>query len=264
MTHITIEFDDLCAIFPSKLPQQVMVGLIDNKKHDPTVLPDDVHEPVVTIREIGGDVVKQYTGFQAVSGDIFLDVDTGTAPHRITQPAADDDANKRYPLNRLVDIESGLYPDTQLHVDANQCAARFHFRDGELYTRGSLYIVCFADLNQGHSSAGARMVKTAVLCGLDVRVPDGGHAVLNFQNGTEDFAFRDGVDYKVRIHNMAINEDGNHFQYYYWLLRRPAPVKLIPHTFAELSGGIEVGDPLCMHGCFGAATYELQTPHLDW
>ncbi|MGH9842338.1 MAG: hypothetical protein ACREEM_26620 [Blastocatellia bacterium] len=254
MSKITIEFEDLCAFFPAKLPHQLMVGLINNQKHDPTVLPDDAHEPFIIIREIGGDIVKQYRGFEEVSGDISLEVDQGNLPHGITQLNTEDAANKRYPFDRLIDIEGTLYPDTELHVDVGRCEARLHFQDGELYTRGDLYNVCFAELDRGHAGASAKLFRTAVLCGLDVTIPNGGHAVLNFQNGTADFLFREGVDYKVKIHNLAQNQDGNHFQYYYGLLRRPAPFKLVPHTFAPISGrtsGSEVGDPLCMHGGFG-------------
>jgi hypothetical protein len=265
MSKITIAFDDLCTFFTSKLPHQVMVGLIDNKETAQSVPPEDVHQPFLTIREVGGDIVKQYSGFDQVQGDIFLDLHQGSLAHILSELTTDD--GWRHPFSYLVDIERELYKEIPLNVNANSCRARFHFRDGELYTKDKLFQVRFADMDNPKDNTTERMIKAAINCGLEVTVPDNGQAALHFSNETEDFEFKKGKDYKVTIANKAKSQNGNHFQYHYGVLQQPPPLKLIPDTFSPILSGSatphDAGNPTCMHGGFGNADYELKTSYLE-
>ncbi|HKQ76661.1 MAG TPA: hypothetical protein VJ810_23400 [Blastocatellia bacterium] len=264
MSKITIVFDDLCTFFTSKLPHQLMVGLIDNKGTAQSVPPEDVHQPFITIREVGGDIVKQYFGFDQVEGDIFLDLHQGSLPHTLSELTADD--GSRHPFNYLVDIERELYKGIPLNVNANVCRARFHFRDGELYTKGKLFQVRFADMDNPEDSTTERVIKSAVNCGLDVTVPDDGQASFHFSNDTEDFEFEKGKDYRVTISNKAKSQSGNHFQYHYGVLQQPPPLKLIPDTFTPVlseSATPQFNNPFCSIGGFGIANYELKTSHFE-
>src|SRR5262249_7212504 len=155
-----------------------MVGLIDN--HKSAQSDKDVHQPLITIKEVGGDVIRKYYGFDQVQGDVFLDLYQGDSPHVMSQLTMED--GQRHPFDLLIDIEKTLYNGTHLDVDAAACKARFHFRDGELYTRDKLFEVKFEELT-GAGKGNKQIAKAAIKCGLDVKVPDDGQAVLHFSNG---------------------------------------------------------------------------------
>jgi hypothetical protein len=265
MSAITFTFEDLCAFFTRKLPRRLMVGLIDNRGSSARVPTEDIHQPFIVIREVGGDIVKQYQGFDQVNGDIFLDLHQGSSPHIISELMKED--GLRRPFSYLVDIENELYPGTSLDVDASGCKARLHFRDGLLYTTGKLFNCSFAPIGDGQGRTGNPTLKMAVSCGLDVTVPEGGSAELFFGNGQDGFRFEAGKDYRVSVTNRAPSHNNNHFQYYYGIVGGKLPFKLVPAKFYETSDegqGAEVGDPLCSIGGFGGADYQIETPHLDW
>jgi hypothetical protein len=264
MSTITFNFEDLCAFFTSKLHHRLMVGLIDNRGSDWSVPQRDVHQPLVKIKEVGGDVIRQYYGFDQVHGDIFLDLYQGASPHVLSELTEDD--GRRHPFNLLVDIEKTLYDGASLDVDAACCKARFHFRDGELYTRDRLFQVLFADL-AGDVADDKQVPKAAIKCGLDVKVPDDAQAVLHFSNGAADFEFKKRRDYEVTITNRAENIRGDHFRFFYGILRQPPPFRLIPSQFTEIEArGIitQFDDPFCTIGGFGLAEFQPETPHFDW
>ncbi|MGE0132979.1 MAG: hypothetical protein AB7U82_33300 [Blastocatellales bacterium] len=265
MNTITLVFEDLCAIFASKLPRQLMVGLIDNKATSESVPEDDVHQPSIVIREVGGDLVKQYQSFDQINGNIFLDLDRGSASHLLSEQTVGD--GLRHPFKHLVDIEKELYPGMALDVNANGCRAKLHFRDGLLYTTGKLFNVKFADPNGSQKQPNNPSLKAAISCGLDVVVPDGGRAELYFGNGIEGFEFENGKSYKVSVTNKAPSTHRGHFQYFYGILGKKPSSMLVPDKFYETSDegeGPETGDPACMIGGFGGTDYQVEPPHLDW
>lgn len=260
MSKITFAFEDLCALFTSKLPRQLMVGLIDNRQTEESVPRADKHEPQILIKEVGGDVVKQYLGFKQLQGDIFLDLYNGASRHVLSRLTKAD--GRRHPFRYLIDIERQLYPNRRLGVDANACKARLHFRDGELYTTGRLFRIKFAEPDATKGGA-SKQAKAAITCGLDVTVPARGRAVLHFSQGADDFEFNPKKNYRVTVANQAPTVDRNHFKYYYGIMRQPPPVKLVPNKFST-EDGAEASDPFCMIGGFGDADYQLETSHLDW
>jgi hypothetical protein len=245
-----------------KIPTRLMVGLIDNQEF-PGVEADDVHQPSITIKEKGGDLIKQYQGFAQVHGDIFLDVSQGAR----TLSELDADDNGRRPFRHLLDIERTLFASEPLDVDANLCRARLHFRDGELYTR-DLFQINFGEFGMANARVAGKPITAAVSSGLDVTLPDDSTAALHFSNGVGDFVFEPGKSYEVSVVNQAKNQSGDHFQYYYGLLRKATTAKLVPKQFTnaapENEEEPEASDPLCMILKFGNADYQLQTQHLDW
>lgn len=212
------------------------------------------------IREVGGDVVKEYLGFEQVQGDIFLDKYQDGVRHGLSKLTQED--GQRHPFRYLVDIERKLYPTRRLGVDASGCKARLHFRDGQLYTTGKLFRVDFADAN-GSGQHAAKRLRAAVSCGLDISVPTGARVVLHFSKSDEDFEFNPKKNYRVSVTHRAASVDRDHFKYYYGIMRRPPAAKLIPDRFFSTDSA-ELGDPFCLNGAFGSAEYQLATSHLDW
>jgi hypothetical protein len=252
MSTITITFEDLCVFFTSKLPQHLAVGMIETSQNTSK---KDRHQPSVTIKKTNGRVIKKYNGFKEVSGDISLD--TGAPAQGLSIQATDD--GTRHPFSYLIDIERTLYRGVPLHVDASKCAARFNFLDGRLYTKGRLFMTLFAS-----SSTSSKVIPhvhsavAAVKCGLDVTIPDGVQATLNFSNGTQSFTFEQGKDYQVYITNKAQSINNNHFRFYYDVLQQPPPFKLVPMYFIPVTNGRpgrRTSDPLCMIGGYGKTDY---------
>ncbi len=267
MGTITFTFDDLCAFFTSQAPH-VMVGLIDTSDAPP----QDIHYPHIIIEEEGGAIVGEYHGFNyhgygQIYGDIFLDVFPATAPLKFYEPPATPlHSDARQPFNTLIDMENLLYPQQSLDVQADRCRARLHFRNGELYARGPLHEVKFADLLTNTPCATIPPIDAASTAGLDVFVPDHGYAVLHFSGGTQDFVFKGGKNYKVKVTNAAKSFTSEHFQYFHRVMGQQPNSKLIPVSASAAVVGNVFGDgnPFCMIGWFGKAVYRTLTGHLDW
>jgi hypothetical protein len=81
---------------------------------------------------------------------------------------------------------------------------------------------------------------------------------LRFFNGTEDFIFRSGSDYEVRVTNLAEAITGDHFRYFYNIARSQ------PERKWYLTGGEKLGLPMagaqgvitCLATTFGLAIWE--------
>src|SRR5215475_395781 len=137
MSKIQITFDDLCAFFTSKLSaKQLMVGMIKNQARDP----NDIHEPIITIRE-QGKVIKEYRGFDKVRGKVFLYVYDKN--EELTEPSIQEKTQLgagQTPFNNIPDLEDHLYKGQALTVKADRCGARLYFRHGELYAEGPTHL----------------------------------------------------------------------------------------------------------------------------
>ncbi len=245
-----------------------MVGLIDTSDAPP----QDIHHPHIIIEEEGGAIVGEYHGFNyhgygQIYGDIFLDVFPATAPLKFYEPPATTiHSDTRQPFNTMIDFENLLYPQQALDVQPNSCRARLHFRNGELYAHGPLHQVKFTDLLTDTPCTTIPPVNAASTAGLDVFVPDHGYAVLHLSGGTQDFVFKGGKSYKVKVTNAAKTFTSEHFQYFYRIMGQPPNTKLIPvgATAGAMGNLFQNGNPACMHGWFGRAIYWLLTKHLDW
>lgn len=267
MGTIRFTFDDLCAFFTSQVPH-VMVGLIDTSDAPP----QDIHHPHIIIEEEGGAIVGEYHGFnyhgyKQIYGDIFLDVFPTADPLKFYEPLATlAPSDERQPFNHLIDIESTLYPQQALEVQPDLCRARLHFRNGELYARGPLHKVKFTDLLTDTPCTTIPPVNAASTAGLDVFVPDNGYAVLHFSGNTNDFVFKGGNNYKVKVSNAAKTFTSEHFQYFYRILGQQPSNNLIPVGATTGANGnlFDMGGPFCMIGWFGRAVYRLMNKHLDW
>lgn len=267
MGTIKFTFDDLCAFFTSRAPH-VMVGLIDTSDAPP----QDIHHPHIIIEEEGGAIVGEYHGFNyhgygQIYGDIFLDVFPAMAPLKFYEPPGTTiPSDTRQPFNSLIDIESALYPQQALDVQPDRCRARLHFRNGELYARGPLFNVAFADMLTNKPCNEIAPMQAAGSAGLDVFVPEHGYAVLHFSGGTNDFVFKGGRNYKVTVTNKATSFTSQHFQYLYRILDQPPASRLIPvGAVTKATGNLyNTGDPFCIPGWFSKVIYWILTKHLDW
>ncbi len=266
MSTIRFTFDDLCAFFTSNKPQ-VMVGLIDTSDAPP----NDIHYPHIVIEEDGGAVAGEYHGFNyhgygQIYGDIFLDVHPAAEPLSFYEPlTTHGPREERQPFQTLIDIEERLYPQQPLGVRPERCRARLHFRNGELYARGPLHDVAFADLLTARPCDDIPAISAAASAGLDVVVPDHGYAVLHFSGGANDFVFKGGKNYKVTVTNKARSFTSQHFQYLYRILDQPPASRLVPvGAVTKSMGNLYVRDWVCMIGWFGKTDYRPLVPHLDW
>lgn len=266
MGTIRLTFDDLCAFFTSQMPH-VMVGLIDTSDAPP----QDIHHPHIIIEEEGGAIVGEYHdfnyhGYGQIYGDIFLDVFPATAPLKFYEPLATlAPSDERHPFHRLIDIENTLYPQQSLDVQPQRCRARLHFRNGELYARGPLFNVAFADVLTKKPCDQIAPMQIAASAGLDVFVPEHGYAVLHFSGNTNDFVFKGGKNYKVKVTNTARTVTSEHFQYFFRLMERQSANKLIPIDPKSGSiGNLFYNNPYCTIGWFSKTIYQILTGHLDW
>jgi hypothetical protein len=249
MNTVHFTFEDLCAFF-TRYPSRLMVGLISTEGE----APEHVHQPHIIIRR-DGVIVREYHTFSEINGDIVLEVSPEGKP--LSRYVPESPADPRRPFSLLVDIEKVLHPAEKLQVDPMLCRARLYFRNGELYSTNQYSQVGFADVKTGelcdHSPA-----ELSTNAGLDVEIPEGGSATLRFFNGTENFVFQSGSDYQVEITNLAEAITGDHFKYFYNIVRQQ-PVHL--WRFAEgqrlglPSAGIN-GLLTCCVSDFGSAVWE--------
>jgi hypothetical protein len=157
----------------------------------------------------------------------------------------------------LVDIEKDLHPKEKLQVDPRLCRARLYFRNGELYSTHQYTNARYADVKTGQVCEHAPTEMT-IKAGLDVEIPEGGHATLRFFNGTEDFTFRRGSDYEVEITNLAQAITGNHFKYFYNIVR-PQPEQMWYFAAGESLGLPTLGTGgqcSCEVGTFSSTVWE--------
>jgi hypothetical protein len=252
MNTIHFSFEDLCAFF-SRYPSRLMVGLISTEGE----APEHVHQPHIVIKR-DGVVEREYHTFAEIKGDIRLEVSPGGKPlHRY---APETPGDPRRPFGMLVDIEKDLHPKEKLQVDPRLCRARLYFRNGELYSTNQVTQVRFADVKTGQA-CGHSPKDMATHAGLDVEIPEGGYARLRFFNGTEDFIFRDGSDYEVKVTNLAEAITGDHFKYFYKIVRSQ------PERMWRFAAGESLGLPApgacgqatCAVGDFGSTVWEWLT-----
>jgi hypothetical protein len=249
MNTIRFSFEDLCAFF-SRYTDRLMVGLISTDGE----APEHVHQPHIIIKR-DGVIVREYHTFAEVNGDICLEVFPEGKPLSRYQPQSLSDP--RRPFSMLVDIETDLHSNEKLQVDPMLCRARLYFKNGELYSTKQLTNVRFADVKTGQICEHAPADLT-IKVGLDVEIPDDGYATLRFFNGTEDFIFQSGSDYEVEVTNLAEAITGDHFKYFYNIVRTQ------PEQMWYLAAGESLGLPVprtggqfaCSGGGIGLAIWE--------
>jgi hypothetical protein len=249
MNTIRFSFEDLCAFF-SRYPSRLMVGLISTDDE----ASEHVHQPHIIIKR-DGVVEREYHTFAEINGDICLEVfPEGKLLSRYKPQSLSD---PRRPFSMLVDIENDLHPNEKLQVDPMLCRARLYFRNGELYSTNQFTNARFADVKTGRVCEHAPADLT-VKVGLDVEIPEDGYAVLRFFNGTEDFIFRSGSDYEVEVTNLAEAITGDHFKYFYNIMRHQPE-----HVWYFANGeslGLPVpgtnGKPNCSGGGLGLTIWE--------
>src|SRR5262249_51509020 len=249
MNSIRFSFEDLCAFF-SRCSSRLMVGLISTDGE----APEHVHQPHIIIKR-NGVVEREYHTFAEINGDICLEVfPEGKPLSRLTHGSPGD---PRRPYSMLVDIEKDLHPKERLQVDPRLCRARLYFRNGELYSTNQFTNVRFADAKTGQT-CGHGPAEMTVKAGLDVQIPEDGYAKLRFFNGTEEFVFRSGSDYEVEVTNLAEAITGDHFKYFYNIVR-PQPERMWYFAEGE-SLGLPVagtcGQAGCALGDFGSTIWE--------
>jgi len=256
MNNIRFSFEDLCAFF-SRYPSRLMVGLIPTDGE----APEHVHQPHFIIKR-NGVVEREYHTWSEINGDICLEVFPDGQPLSRYTPESLGDL--RRPFSMLVDIEKDLHPKEKLQVDPRLCRARLYFRNGELYSTNQFTNARFADLNTGQVCNHAP-TDLAAKVGLDVEIPEGGYATLRFFNGTEDFTFQSGSDYDVEVTNLAEAITGNHFKYFYNIVR-PQPEQMWYFAAGESLGlpapGAS-GESMCSAGDFSSTIWEWLMGMLD-
>ena len=251
MNTVTFTFEDLCAFFTSN-PSRLMVGLISTEGE----AAENVHKPIIVIKR-NGITEQEYLGFAEVNGDIALLVYPDASP--VMQYAPHGAGDARQSFSTIVDIERDLYPKETLNVDAGLCPARIHFGNGKAYTLQHIVNAKFADLKTKGLCESAPSV-IASLVGLEIRIPDGGYAVLHFDGQTPDFVFESGPDYEVEVANRA-EGTYDHFRYFYNIVR-PKPERIFVPVAGELLSVADsrpvmrvTPDVPCMPAKFGATPF---------
>src|SRR5215468_2508975 len=178
MNTIRFNFDDLCAFF-SRYSSRLMVGMISTDGE----APEHVHKPHIIIRR-NGIVEREYHGWTEINGDICLEVFPEGMPLSRYMPESPSD--QRRPFSMLIDIEKDLHPKEKLQVDPGLCRARLYFRNGELYSTNQFINARYADVMTGQV-CGHAPTNVTVNGGLDVKIPEGGYAMLRLFNGAGDF-----------------------------------------------------------------------------
>jgi hypothetical protein len=228
MNTIRFNFDDLCAFF-SRYSSRVMVGMISTDGE----APEHVHQPHIIISR-NGVVEREYHTWDEINGDICLEVPGGKSLSRY-EPQSPGDWRRSFSMG--IDFENDLHPGENLQPDPSLCRARLYFRNGELYSTDQVVNVQFADVKTGEICPHAPTEMT-VKAGLDVEIPENGYARLRFFNGTEDFIFRNGDDYEVRVTNLAEAITGDHVRYFYNIMRSK------PERMWHLTAGERLGLPM--------------------
>jgi hypothetical protein len=253
MNTIRFNFDDLCAFF-SRYTSRLMVGLISTDGE----APEHVHQPHIIIKR-DGVVEREYHTFAEINGEICLEVFPEGRPLNRYVPQSPSDPRRSFDM--IVDIGKDLHPEEKLQADPGLCRARLYFKNGELYSTNSYTNVRFAEVKTGEVCEHAPKEMTADV-GLDVEIPEGGYAVLRFFNGTEDFIFRSGSDYEVKITNLAEAVTGEHFKYFYNIVR-PQPEQMWYFASAERVG-LPVPGGSTGTGCGGSGWDFVSWGWLNW
>jgi len=252
MNTIRFNFDDLCAFF-SRYSSRLMVGMISTDGE----APEHVHQPHIIISR-NGVVEREYHTWAEINGDICLEVLPDGKP--LSRYAPQSLSDWRRPFSMGIDIEKDLHPKEKLQVDPGLCRARLYFRNGELYSTDQFASVRFADMKTGQV-CGHAPTEVTVKAGLDVEIPENGYARLRFFNGTEDFIFRSGSDYDVRVTNLAEAITGEHLQYCYNIVH-PKPERMWYLANVEKLGlpvaGVS-GNITCPYFQFGSAIWSWLT-----
>ena len=249
MSKIQITFDDLCAFFTSKLSaKQLMVGMIKNQASDP----DDIHEPIIKIKE-QGQVVKEYKGFSKVQGKVFLYVYDKN--EELTEPSIQEKTPLgagQIPFNNIPDLEDHLYKGKPLTVKPALCGARLYFQHGELYAEGLTHTCDFREEETSIPRSDLQLHNVPEKVALDIAIPTGGDVVLSFENGTHPFTFNDGKDYVVEITNAPATGQKNsgHFLHFYEIVENLRHPRIFP--FPQTMG---VG-PFCIESIFSKADFD--------
>jgi len=249
MNNIRFSFEDLCAFF-SRYTSRLMVGLIPTDGE----APEHIHQPHIIIRR-NGVVEREYHTWAEINGDICLEVSPEGKPLSRYMPGSLDDP--RRPFSMLVDIERDLHPNEKLQVDPRLCRARLYFKNGELYSTNPYTKVRYANLKTGQVCEHAP-TETTIKVGLDVEIPQDGYAKLRFFNGTEDFTFESGSDYDVEVTNLAQAITGDHFKYFYNIVR-PQPEQMWYFAAGEslgLPAAGTCGQAGCTADSFGSTVWE--------
>jgi hypothetical protein len=251
MNTVRFTFDDLCAFF-SRYHSRLMVGMISTDGE----APEHVHQPHIIIRR-NGVVEREYHDWAEINGDICLEVFPEGKPLNHYEPESLSDP--RRPFSMLVDIERDLHPKEKLQIDPRLCRTRIYFKNGELYSTNPYSNVRFADVKTGQVCEHAPTRMTTKV-GLDVEIPEGGYASLRFFNETEDFIFRSGSDYEVDVTNLARAITGEHFKYFYNIVR-PQPQQTWRLASVESLGLPVAGyiNSFCSVGTFGSAVWDWLT-----
>jgi hypothetical protein len=256
MNTIRFYFDDLCAFF-SRYPERLMVGLISTDGE----APEHVHQPHIIIKR-DGIVEREYHTFGEINGDICLEVFPEGKPLNRYVPQSPSDPHRSFDM--IVDIENDLHPNEKLQVDPKLCRARLYFKNGEVYSTNPYINVRYADVKTGQVCEHAP-TEIATNVGLDVEIPEDGYAVLRFFNGTENFIFQSGNDYEVEITNLAEAITGEHFKYFYNIMRPQ------PEQMWYLASGERLGLPVpgtggqtgCDAGQLGSVIWEWLMGRLE-
>jgi hypothetical protein len=248
MNTIRFSFEDLCAFF-SRYPERLMVGLISTEGE----APEHVHQPHIVIKR-DGVVEREYHTFAEINGDICLEVFPEGKPLSRYVPQSPGDPRRSFDM--LVDIEKALHPNEKLQVDPMLCRARLYFRNGDIYSTNPYTNVRFADVETGKVCAHGP-TEMATDAGLEVEIPEDGYAVLRFFNGTEDFVFQSGNNYEVAIANLAEAITGDHFKYFYNIVRSQ-PEQMWYFAYGERLGlpVPALGTGVCPMYCLGSTFWE--------
>jgi hypothetical protein len=241
MSTIRFNFDDLCAFF-SKYPERLMVGLISTDGE----APEHVHQPHIIIKR-DGIVEREYHTFDEINGEICLEV--FPEGKSLSRYAPQSPSDRRRSFDMIVDIERDLHPEEKLQAYPGLCRARLYFKNGELYSTNPFTNVRFAEVKTGEVCEHSPR-EMAINVGLNVEIPEDGYAVLRFFNGTEDFIFRSGSDYEVEITNLADAITGEHFKYFYNIVR-PRPEQMWYFASGERVG-LPVPSGSMTGGCTGS------------
>jgi hypothetical protein len=252
MNTVRFSFDDLCAFF-SRYSSRLLVGMISTDDE----APEHVHQPHIIITR-NGVVEREYHTWNEINGDICLEVFPEGKPLNRYEPKSPSDWRRSFSMG--IDLEKDLHPNENLQVDPELCRARFYFRNGELYSMDPIMNARFVDMKTGQICDHAPREMT-VKAGIDIEIPENGYATLRFFNGTEDFIFRAGGDYDVRVTNLAEAITGNHARYYY-NIARVQPERMWYLASGEWAGLPAAGvskDIWCPYYLFGETIWKWLT-----
>jgi hypothetical protein len=256
MGTIAVRFEGLCYFFLDELMKngkiisqpELRVGLVEvnNKTKirlpgDKKVPSDDYHDPTIIISEIsrepGTSLRIKPKQFKSVSGDIFLDAPQAPSGIRLYNKsmagkmltdyiATRDNKNVSDPLGfRIIRFDRDLYPGTKLKGDPDRCRARFHCRNGVLFSMMPFDIKYGVPDENNKGEAKVSRQNMPIKTGLEITLSEGERAYLYFSKSKEVFVFRGDTDYEIVVSSLSANSrkktKRNHFLYYYSIFPKP-------------------------------------------